>query len=580
MGKIGKLLIFLLLLVVAAVVALGAFVHFYLTEDRLLSLLIPPAEKTLGRQVTIDSIEVSLFSGVKVRRLAIKEANGKDDFATVDTVVLSYNLWKLLQKQIAISEITLERPQIKVFRDRQGRFNYESLAVLHPDAAPAAAASPAEKSSPALPLAVTISAISVDHAVFQFIDQQQQLPTVQGEADLKMALKLGQTLSSWRYHGLLQLHVTARQQQLQPQLQGELKFDQEQLTYDFTITQEQEKLRLQGQVNDYFTGPTIIANLSSPSLHLDYLAGLTGTAAEPRPAGNGKKAAPAAGNRAAGQSPLAGLPPKLVVKGRISCDQASYRDLKIADFQADYLYRNRVLTVNGLKGRLAEGIFTGQATLNLQKAEPAYQGNFSLAGVQVPALLAMTAPAAAGMISGTLASNWTFNGRGTDSEAIKRQLSADGTYTIKDGQLRDVPATTMIATLLDLPSLEKIAFSTIDGNFHLRRGRIQLNSKMNAEQLTARTTGSIGLDGSLQLPVNLTLGKDLSQRLMRRYPWMKELSDQKGRTTIDLQVKGTLSRPQASLNQKTTEKQVEKVIQQKLFEKLNRSLQKGKHGQR
>ncbi|MBW1646001.1 MAG: AsmA family protein [Deltaproteobacteria bacterium] len=576
MGKIGKLLVFLLLLILATVIAFSAFIHFYLTEDRLKAMLIPPAEKALGRRVTIAGIQAGLFTGVKVKGLAVKELDGQQDFAAVDTAVLSYDLWKLLQKQLAISEITLRRPRINIFRDRQGKFNYETLAVLQPQ--PKKTTSPAtepnKKNSPALPLAVTVAAIQLQGANFTFTDQRQQLPAVTGQADLKItSLRLGKTPAAWRYQGVLDLKVTAKQGQLQPRLAGRVKFDQQQLSYDLTITQEKEKLQVSGQVSDYFTGPTVIANLSSQALRLDYLASLAG-AAGPAAAKNDRQSKPTAKPKAAGSSPAAGLPPKLVVKGKITIGQASYRELKIDDFQADYLFKNRILNINGLQGRLAAGLFTGQATVNLQQADPAYEGGLSLTNIQVNELLAMTAPAAAKMITGTLASKWTFAGRGTDSEMIKRHLSADGTYVIKDGRLQDIPATAMIASLLNLPSLEKIEFSTIDGNFHLRQGKIQLKSTMNAAELSARSTGTVGLDGRLQLPVNLTLGRELSRQLVRKYPWMKNLADREGRTTIDLQVNGSLSRPRVALNEKTTQKQVEKVIEKKLFEQLNRSLQK------
>ena len=75
MGKIGKVIGVIVLLVVVAVAGLIAFVHYYLTDERVKNLIIPQAEAALGREVAIGDIKIGLLSGITIRDFLIKEAD-------------------------------------------------------------------------------------------------------------------------------------------------------------------------------------------------------------------------------------------------------------------------------------------------------------------------------------------------------------------------------------------------------------------------------------------------------------------------------------------------------------------------
>jgi AsmA protein len=88
MGKLSKILVTLVGLVCVVLIGLALFVHFYLTEDRVKALIIPPAEEALGRKVHIGSIDVGLFTGITVRDVSVKEDDGKTDFLSTREFVL------------------------------------------------------------------------------------------------------------------------------------------------------------------------------------------------------------------------------------------------------------------------------------------------------------------------------------------------------------------------------------------------------------------------------------------------------------------------------------------------------------
>jgi uncharacterized protein involved in outer membrane biogenesis len=67
MGKLGKVLGIIVLLVVVSIAGLIAFVHYYLTEERVKTLIIPQAEAALGRKVAIGDIKIGLLSGITIK---------------------------------------------------------------------------------------------------------------------------------------------------------------------------------------------------------------------------------------------------------------------------------------------------------------------------------------------------------------------------------------------------------------------------------------------------------------------------------------------------------------------------------
>jgi AsmA protein len=90
MGKIGKIFGILVLLVVVGIAGLIAFVHYYLTEERVKALVIPQAKAALGREVAIGEIKIGLLSGITIRDFLVKEEDKETNFVSTKAFVLSY----------------------------------------------------------------------------------------------------------------------------------------------------------------------------------------------------------------------------------------------------------------------------------------------------------------------------------------------------------------------------------------------------------------------------------------------------------------------------------------------------------
>lgn len=93
-----------------------------LVHDKLHTLCI-------GATVSIDSARLRLLGGIGVRdlRLARRDELDRGDFLYVPSAVIYHDKEHLLDGRLAVSKIELERPRLRIVRERDGRLNLSGL---------------------------------------------------------------------------------------------------------------------------------------------------------------------------------------------------------------------------------------------------------------------------------------------------------------------------------------------------------------------------------------------------------------------------------------------------------------------
>ncbi len=93
--------------------------------------LIGRAEEALGRQISVDRIEVTFWPvGVQLRNFALAEdpAVSAEDFLRAKDLRVELRLLPLFIGQFRPKRIVLESPRITIVRDATGRYNFASVA--------------------------------------------------------------------------------------------------------------------------------------------------------------------------------------------------------------------------------------------------------------------------------------------------------------------------------------------------------------------------------------------------------------------------------------------------------------------
>jgi uncharacterized protein involved in outer membrane biogenesis len=558
MGKLGKVFGVIVLLVVVVVVGLVAVVKIYLTEERVKALVIPQAETALGREVAIGDINIGLFSGITIKDFIIKEADGQSNFVSTKAFVLSYDLMPLLQKKLVVSEIRLDDPTIAVSRNKQGKFNYSTLAILSESAKQDKPKTSATEAA-AVPLALTIDQIRLVNAKLSVRDALNELPKVDATTNAKLKVSFGQNMTDLRYQGGWDLVADVEYVETKAHFDGSGNISQQNLDIDIGVTLDEEQVQIKGDIKNYAKSPNANLDISSKSLNIDKLLSMAGAlpkSQSPKPAA--KKQGTAIADT---------LPPGLVAKGTVKVDKAMYKGLTANDFALVFNIDKGILTVSELSANAYGGKLDSTVNADLNKPDPVYDGKLSLDSMQADGLTASLIQKAAGMLTGSLQSSVNFSGAGTTWDKIKNVLTADGTFSLEKGGITGIPASTAVANLLGLPELNNISYENISGTFKIvEGGKVQLNTQMKGNDISADADGIIGLDGSLEMPVTLHLSPALAEKLKSRASFTQYLADEEGGSTLNLKLAGTVTSPKPTLDMKGVQDQLQKTLQKKLLE--------------
>ncbi|HID97686.1 MAG TPA: AsmA family protein [Thermodesulfobacteriaceae bacterium] len=571
MGRLIKFLISLIVLLGILIVGLTFLLRAYLTEDRIKSALIPAAEQALGRTVEIGSVDVGLLSGIKIKDFVIKEADGKSDFVRIDTFVLSYELLPLLQKKIAISEILLDHPYVRITRNLNGNFNYQTLAVLNREETEKPAGDPTGRDKAAAgTMALTIKQVNINRAQAVVRDQLKQIPDTDAEADMKLTVDLGHNASSLKYKGNIDFSADSIYGDIKSGISGKSSFDESGLDFSAAVTMEEQKASITGSVRDYTGGPKIRLDIASKALYLDRLmalaSGLPGQT-------QGEPEKPESTDHTSAQDASAmSLPASLEASGRIQVGTATWHGLEVRDFLIVFALENGVLDISRMKGNTTDGLVTSRIKADLNRPGLAYEGSLEAGSIQIQKLLAALEQPAASMVSGTAEMQLLFSGTGTKWPVIQKTLTAEGTYALKEGRITNNPVTDLTADLLGLDELRNLSFESMDGNFHLVNGKIHLSSDIASGDIAAKTKGTIGLDQNPDLPVVLTLSEGLTEKLNKTASLTRYLSSKNGNTEIYLKIAGTLTSPRITLDTGGVRQRLEKTIRKEAVEQLNQLL--------
>ena len=168
MKKFFRILGIVAAVLVALAVVVVILAKVLITPERIRQTILPVARESLHREVTLGDIEVSLFSGIEVRNLVVREREGTEPFIAADRVVLRYRFWPLLLGHVVVDEVRLDHPHLQVERLRDGSFNFSDL--MKNKTSSGAAPEPAAAKPGGHPIDLLVSKVSVNQGELVFLD--------------------------------------------------------------------------------------------------------------------------------------------------------------------------------------------------------------------------------------------------------------------------------------------------------------------------------------------------------------------------------------------------------------------------
>ncbi|MBI5202124.1 MAG: AsmA family protein [Elusimicrobia bacterium] len=133
----------------------GTVVEFGVPKDQLRALAVQNLQQRLRRQVKIGAISIGPWRGLRVEKLEISESPDftAGTFVSAERLTVKPSFLPLFMGKIAVGEVTLTEPKVRVVRQAGGKYNFSGLLDAPPAPSPGGLAPLGQ--APAAPAAST-----------------------------------------------------------------------------------------------------------------------------------------------------------------------------------------------------------------------------------------------------------------------------------------------------------------------------------------------------------------------------------------------------------------------------------------
>jgi AsmA protein len=423
--------------------------------------------------------------------------------------------------------------------------------------------------SPQLDLQVILDKADLRHSIQslpQHLTRQLQPYSPAGELTVDLRL-LGPINTADRlvHSARIGLHqVQATVGHLRAGLNGDVVFAQNRLTSDNLLLQggdQQAQLvfNLTNLMTPLVTGTF---SLSSRELNLNRLF----------PKGEGQSPPPA--TPAVGQLPVQEPGPfelPFEITGTATVDRLLYRQLTMSQVNAAISVNDSRVTIAPLSGRIGEGKFNLDASIDLGVAGFNYEGRAVVTQPDLATLISGIFPAASQKVSGR--ANWvnSFSGRGTIADNLLKALQLEGEIQLSQGAFSGFDLLDQVSWFLDSPTLKNLSFRDFQGTYRLKNGKALIDSHLDGTQVKISPKGSIGVDGSINLSLATRLAPEVLSRMGASERLKQAFVDGSGWGVLPLDISGSLTNPQIRFDIRALEQQ---AIDQARSEASDRLLNK------
>ena len=175
LSKKAKIWLIILAIPVVLVIAGAVALKMYFTSDRLKALVLPKIEEAVQRPIAIQDLSLSIFPRIGIAMEGLRIGNprrvtfSKDEFVSLDELVLSVKLFPLFKGRVEIDEVVITHPRIYLEVTKEGIANY-TMAAPPPASVPLSGETP--EAGGTSKMALLLSNFRIANGEIEFIDRK------------------------------------------------------------------------------------------------------------------------------------------------------------------------------------------------------------------------------------------------------------------------------------------------------------------------------------------------------------------------------------------------------------------------
>lgn len=238
--------------------------------------------------------------------------------------------------------------------------------------------------------------------------------------------------------------------------------------------------------------------------------------------------------------------------GTVAIARLKQGKLDVRDVQATVALAPAALDARAFSLQGYGGAIEGSAKFDLRDTRrPVYEVKSKVTDVQADSLLSAWTPAR-DLLGGTLSTDLTFAGAGSEPEDVKKTLTLLGLAALSQGQLGPGPALQAVADLVKIPQLREVKFKDLKLPLRVENGRVFTDAvTISGPGGEWNLSGAVGFDGALDYAVSITLPPEVAAAVSAKSALAAgALADERGRLLLDLRVGGTAKAPRVAWDTK------------------------------
>jgi uncharacterized protein involved in outer membrane biogenesis len=578
--KIGSIIVGSLvgLLIISAI----AF-PFVFPLEKIKEMATEKISEAINREVKIEKVSFNIFKGISLEKLSISNRAGfaRKPFVSADAIVLRYAFWPLFKRQIVIKELRLEKPEILVEKSAGGTYNFSDM-IKGKKAKP-------KKKGKELPFSLIVDTFSIRNGKITYSDYGSGTSSKLKDVDLSVS---GITLALIKPIGLNFSSVaTFKDKDIPLSLKGKIAADLKNDTVkipSLALNVAGEKAEISADISKLKYGPSIDFSISSNGLSVDPLLAIFSAGATKK-----KEKLPRGVLTKKISRSMASIPKRLKLKGKIDIKNFKFQEVKVNKISLGIALQNKILTADIKEIKAFEGTLSGNATVNLATHGLSYRiknlklsklnaAPFSNAMVETFLTKLSNYKDMVNKVYGTLDASLSISGSGVEVPDIMANAYAQGSFSLKKGELKRLKTIDAIAEKIKVTGLKQdLKISELTAGFTFQNQIITIKDLiLVGDDLRAGFNGGINLGNKSFILGNrliLKASPSATKGLSREYNLLR---DDDGWVEITFELRGALKKPiPLPILKKSFDKGVEKV-KEKVQEKAKEEVDKAKEAAR
>ncbi len=259
-------------------------------------------------------------------------------------------------------------------------------------------------------------------------------------------------------------------------------------------------------------------------------------------------------------------PVPLTLQGTVVVNKLTGLNMEFTDVNADFSYVDGVIDLKNCRAQAYDGQVNFDFYYNAYSPEP-YRINSRMTSVQAQKVTKRFL--GFDRVKGDLSGVANFSGNGLDQQAVQSNINGTGNLKIINGEFDNFEFMVKLLDWMGLKDQKVVKFNSLNTGFTITNGRASADDwTMSARVGDFLARGTIGLNGTIDMNIAVTLSKHYSDIVKRYHGDWIFFNDKDGRTVIDVIARGKMKAPTFTLDRSRIQERIKGNIKNEFDKKI------------